>query len=245
MNLKGQLVWKMRRALNRSGLDVVPYNRARHPLARRSSLFAHYGIDLVIDVGANGGQYGQFLRNIGYRGRILSLEPLSSAFVGLKEVASADDLWEVRQTAVGDRVGMATLNIAANSESSSLLPMLSEHLRAYPNSRYQATEEVAMTTLEEVIAPLATDYRIFVKVDTQGYERRVIDGAGAALGRVHGVQLEMSIVPLYDGETLLPELVAFMDGKGFTLMSVEPGAGNGTTGQLLQIDGLFFRSATS
>jgi FkbM family methyltransferase len=245
MDLKGRLIWKLRHALNRGGLDVVPYNSARHPLARRSSLFAHYGIDLVIDVGANGGQYGRFLRNIGYRGRILSLEPLSTAFGRLREAASGDDLWEVRRTAVGDRIGVATLNVAANSESSSFLPMLPEHLAAYPNSRYQATEEVLMTTLKEVIAPLARDDRIFVKVDTQGYERTVIEGAGAALDRVRGVQLEMSIVPLYTGETLLPELVKFMDAKGLTLMSVEPGAGNGTTGQLLQIDGLFFRRESS
>jgi FkbM family methyltransferase len=242
VDLKGRLIWSVRRALQRGGLDVVPYSQAKHPLARRNSLFAHYGIDLVIDVGANAGQYGRFLRTTGYRGQILSLEPLSTAFAQLQITAASDPSWKTRRTAIGDHSGTATINVAANSESSSLLPMLPEHLKAYPQSAFQSTEEVPVTRLEEIIDDVPRSARIFVKVDTQGYERRVIESAGAALERVRGVQLEMSLVPLYEGESLLPDLVTFMSSEGFTLMSVEPGAGNGTTGQLLQIDGLFFRS---
>jgi FkbM family methyltransferase len=233
--------WRIRRGLQRLGVDVVPYSASRHPLARRAHLFGRNGVELVLDVGANAGQYGRFLRRTGYRGRILSFEPLSSAFAALSEAARGDAAWEVRRAALGERAGTATINIAKNSESSSLLPVLPAHLRAFPDSEYVGTETVPVTTLADVLREIPPGPATFLKVDTQGYERSVIAGGDGALERLCGVQLEMSLVPLYEGELRLPELINFMKERGFTLMSVEPGGGDPETGQLLWIDGLFFR----
>jgi FkbM family methyltransferase len=203
---------------------------------------SEHGIDLVLDVGANGGQYGRFLRNIGYAGRICSFEPLSSAFAALTKASAGDPSWEVRRIAVGDRRGTAVLNVAGNSESSSFLPMLQAHLAAFPESRYVATEEVEMTTVADVIAELPKRAGLFLKIDTQGYERPVLEGAGKALDDVRGVQIEMSISPLYEGEMTMPAALTFMAERGFVLMALEPGASDQRTGQLLQVDGLFFRA---
>jgi FkbM family methyltransferase len=238
----GEIAWRIRRVLNRLGVDVVPFGYSRHPIARRQHLFQQYGIDTVIDVGANGGQYGMFLRRVGYRGRIISFEPLSSAFAALKQTAADDPSWEINNLGIGDREGDATLNVSDNSESSSLLRMLPSHLESFPGSGYVATETITLTRLDRVLAGLAPTAGTFVKVDTQGYEMPVIESAGDALARVRGVQLEMSIVPLYEGERLMPEMVTYMAGKGFRLMSLEPGPGDSRTGQLLQLDGLFFRT---
>ena len=236
-----ELTLRMRRAVNRLGLDVVPFRHTRHPIARRQALFSHHAIDLVLDVGGNVGQYGRFLRNVGYGGRILSFEPLSDAFRILQQTASRDPKWDVVRTAVGDRVGTVELNISLNSESSSILPMLSSHLAVSPESRYVGSEAVPLTTLEEILRTVAAERHIFLKVDTQGYERTVIEGAGEALSRIRGAQLEISLVPLYEGEALLPEIVSFMSSRGLTLMGLEPGFSDAQTGQLLQVDGLFFR----
>ena len=237
------LGWTVRRVMNRVGVDVVPYRHTRHPIARRLHLLSLHGIDLVLDVGANAGQYGRFLRNIGYTGHILSFEPLSTAFAVLQATAGADHAWQARRLAVGDREGTATLNVAGNSESSSFLPMLNAHVAAFPESRYVSTEEVPVTTVHRIVDELSPQAGLFLKIDTQGYERTVIEGAGPALERIRGVQLEMSIMPLYEGEMILPEAVSFMAQKGFVLMSLEPGASDQKTGQLLQVDGLFFRPA--
>jgi FkbM family methyltransferase len=223
------------------GLDVVPYRHTRHPIARRTRLFAQHGIDLVLDVGANAGQYGRFLRNIGYEGRIISFEPLSSAFAALEQTRRGDILWEAHRVALGDHDGSATLNVSGNSESSSLLSMLPAHLEAYPDSRYVAVEQVPMTTLAGVIGEAARGSRIFLKIDAQGYERQILEGARGELDRVTGVQVEMSIVPLYEGEPLMHQMIPFIADRGFILMSLEPGASDQRTGQLLQVDGLFFR----
>jgi FkbM family methyltransferase len=235
------LAWTVRRLLQRLGVDVVPYKPTRHPLSRRHFLFARHGIDCVVDVGANSGQYGHFLRRIGYRGRIVSFEPLSSAFASLRAAAAGDGAWEVRNAALGEAEGSVTLNVSENSESSSILAMLPGHLSAHPTSRYIGTETVPVTTLASVLGGLTPSRGTFVKVDTQGYERNVILGAGPALERVEGVQLEMSLVPLYADEWLMPEMINFMKERGFVLMSLEPGTSDPETGQLLQTDGLFFR----
>jgi FkbM family methyltransferase len=223
------------------GVDVVPYRHTRHPIARRLRLMSQHGIELVLDVGANGGQCGRFLRNIGYAGRILSFEPLSTAFAALQKEIEGDPSWEARRAAVGDRRGTAVLNVAGNSESSSFLPMLPAHLAAFPESRYVAQEEVPMTTLADIISELPKGPGLFLKIDTQGYERQVLEGAGAALSEIRGVQIEMSITALYEGEMIMPAAMTFLAERGFVLMSLEPGASDQKTGQLLQVDGLFFR----
>jgi len=83
----------LRRFLRGTGFDIVRYQPSTHPLARRKRLLENYGIDLVLDVGANVGQYGKELRCIGYKGQIASFEPLSAAYAELAKVSQADGLW--------------------------------------------------------------------------------------------------------------------------------------------------------
>lgn len=232
----------LHRKLWRVGVDVVGTTHWNHPALRRLKLIRDHGIDLVFDVGANAGQYAKELRDLGYTGRIVSFEPLSAAFEKLRAAATRDARWEAIRVAVGERSGRATINVSANSYSSSLLPMLPAHERHARGSGYVGREEVPIETLEALVGAHAKPAeRLFVKIDTQGYERRVLESAGPALETIVGVQLEMSIVPLYEGEELLPEMLQWLRGLGFTLMSLEPGYANLESGQLLQVDGVLFR----
>jgi FkbM family methyltransferase len=235
--------WIHRRLL-RLGVDLVGANHWNHPVLRRLRLLRDHRIDVVLDVGANAGQYGTELRELGFGGRIVSFEPLSDAFAKLRKAAEGDARWECVRTAVGERAGTATIHVAANSYSSSLLPMLAAHEAAAPGSGYVGTEEVPMEPLEALLARhVRPDERVYLKIDTQGYERKVLESAGAALGRIAGVQLELSIVPLYEGVELLPEMLLWLRSLGFTLVSLEPGYADPASGQLLQVDGVLFRSA--
>jgi FkbM family methyltransferase len=239
-----QLAWRVRRTIQRLGLDVLSYHHTRHPIARRLKLFEDRRIDTVLDVGANGGQYGTFLRRIGFGGRIISFEPLKDAYRSLQQTASGDPSWQTRNVAIGEGERTATINVSKNSESSSFLPLLPSHLDSYPDSRYIASEEVEMISLQTAVREhLTPSSRAFLKVDAQGYETTILKSAGSALDSLLGVQLEMSLIPLYEGELLMPAMVELMRELGFVLMSIEPGSGDQTSGQLLQIDGLFFRSA--
>ena len=135
------------------------------------------------------------------------------------------------------------MHVAANSVSSSLLGMLPAHLDAAPYSRFVGDIQVEMVTLSEAIdRHVGTDERLFVKVDAQGYESRILAGATEGLNRIQGLQLELSIVPLYEGSATLGTLIGEAERLGFTLMSIEPGFSDQRSGRLLQADGLFFRA---
>ncbi len=229
-----------RQIARQRGYDVVEYPAP--DLRRRLKLMHHFGIDLVLDVGADTGEYVQQLRRHGYEGRVVSFEPLPRSFAELRRAAAADPHWEAVNIALGDRDNRATLNVAANCHSSSLREVLPAHLDAAPRAGFIGAEEVEVRRLDSVFAEYTRGaHSIYLKIDVQGAECEVLAGAAKALPHITGMQLEMSLVPLYAGQALLPELLALMARHGFVLMSLEPGFTDEHTGQLLQVDGVFFR----
>lgn len=231
----------IRGALRRLGLDVVPYRPATtHSM--RQEVLSRVEVDLLVDVGANAGQYGRMLRTEGYAGPLLSVEPMSSAFAALEAEAVGDIDWSLARCALGDQTGEAEINIAGNSYSSSMLDMLASHVDALPVSGYVGRETVAVRRLDDLLAEKAPDVRrVYLKIDTQGFEDKVIAGSTGALDRIVAMELEVSFTPLYAGQKLFSDLHAFVGGLGFDLAWIEPGFANEATLQLLQADAIFVR----
>lgn len=227
----------------RLGFDIVPYRAGSHAVARRQRLIAHHRIDTVLDVGANAGQFGLELRRLfGYRGRIVSFEPLSGAFTKLQRAARGDSNWRVLNMALGDSRGTQTIHVAGNSESSSILDMLSLHVEAAPRSRYTGEEAIRVETLDAIFEETCPSAKsVYLKIDTQGYEAQVLRGAARSLERIDTIQVEMSLAPLYAGQALFDDLYADLRSKGYALVAVENNFGDARTGHLLQIDGIFRR----
>ena len=225
------------------GVDMVRYRSVRHPMGRRTRLVRGLEIDLVLDVGANIGQYALELRRWGYRGRIVSFEPLSSPFRLLRERADRDDRWDAVHVGLGDRSETVQMHVAANAAaSSSILPMLRLHRDVAPQAEYVGAEEVELRRLDDLLGAHRQGARsILLKIDVQGYEATVLRGAAASLREVAAVQLEMSLMPLYEGAPLLAEVVRTLDELGLRLVGIEPGIADPTTGYLLQADGIFVR----
>ena len=236
-----KIIKKLSRSL---GIDLKRYNIQTSEAAKMQRLLAYHNIDLVFDVGANIGQYAKLLRELGYSGRIVSFEPLSSAYSQLKAVSEKDPLWEIApQTAIGNQEGEIIINIAGNSYSSSALPMLDAHLESAPESAYSGSETVKLSRLDT----LAKDYiksetkSIFLKIDVQGLEKQVLEGATAILPLVKGIKLELSLVPLYEGQVLFKEMIDIVEKLGYELYGIEPGFTAEKTGRMLQMDGIFFK----
>ena len=232
----------VRRFLQARGLDLVRYEPGTHALARRARLLRAYGVGVVLDVGANVGQYGTQLRDIGYSGRIVSFEPVRAAFRRLSAVADADGSWTALNCALGDFDGRTEIHVAGNSQSSSIFSMLPAHLVSEPASRYVASEEIEVSRLDSRFQELGIGANnVLLKIDTQGFEKRVLDGADESLKTIQTIQLEMSLVPLYDGEVLFDEMYQLIQSKGFHLVSIETNFADQQTGRLLQFDGIFHR----
>lgn len=213
----------------------------RHPAWRRQHMLHAHGIDLVLDVGAAVGGYGTQLRQFGYTGRIVSFEPLDTPFTELSAVAARDPKWSARQSALGSEAGRSVINVAANSDSSSLLPMASAHTDAAPENVIVGQQAVTVERLDDVLDEIAgADERMFLKIDAQGFEGEVLAGARRTLDRCRGLQLELSFVPLYQGGLLVNDAVAMAYQAGFSMVGIEQGWA-AESGQMLQADGVFFR----
>lgn len=229
---------QVRLLVNRAGYEVTR-DHFKHRFVRS---LHQAGIDSVLDVGANVGQFGSQLRRAGFTGRIHSVEPLHAAFDRLRRRAGRDERWTVQRAAVSAEAGTIRMNVAGNSVSSSVLPMLERHAAAAPQAQYVGSEDVPASTVDAIVDDFGLcPERTLLKIDVQGYEQQVLAGAAATLDRFVGVRTEMSIVPLYAGQVLMPEMIDLLTGRGFELWYVEPGFVEPQTQRLLQLDGLFLR----
>jgi len=221
------------------------YNLNTSQVALMEMLLEYHQIELIFDVGANCGQYASFLRDCGYQGKIVSFEPLSSVYSQLLSLSKKDNLWEIApRSALGDQEGEITINIAGNIAVLASVSMLDAHVQAAPESAYCGSEVVQLRRLDT----LAKDYitedtkSIFLKIDVQGFEKQVIEGAFQILPLVKGIQIEMSLVPLYDKQMIFEDMLEFMRQLGYELYTIIPNFADKHTGRLLQIEKMFFNS---
>jgi FkbM family methyltransferase len=230
-------------AMRSVGFDVIRFHPESSDGAKQHAVFKHLATDLVFDVGANEGQYVQLLREFGYAGRVVSFEPLSSAHSKLMVAAQGDSSWRVHErTAIGDRDGDVAINISDNSVSSSVLPMLGKLAEAAPAARYIGSETVPLKRLDSLLGQYQGDAKsIYLKIDTQGFEDAVLRGAEKTLAACRAVQLELTLVPLYEGQQLWQSFIADLTRRGFSVWTILPGFVEESTGRTMQIDAIFVR----
>jgi FkbM family methyltransferase len=241
MGLKNTLLKLIRSVINPLGYDVVKY-KTTYPSMILLDLLSRNKISVVLDVGANEGQYGKELRKAGYRGKIISFEPLEEAYRNLQIHAQNDKNWKTWKYALGEANGNSVIHVSGHSPSSSLLPMTAIHREASPGSEYIYDEEIEIKTLDSIIDSLGiANESIFLKVDTQGYEKRVLQGSARSLSLISGIQLELSATTVYEGEELYYTVCRFAEDSGFRLVRIIPGYTNKKTGEMLQFDAIFFR----
>ncbi len=230
--------------MRKLGYDIAGFSPLTHPLARRQQILESSNVDTVLDVGANIGQFARHLRqDAGYRRRILSFEPLPEAFRILAANAQRDPAWEAFNYAIGDTNEFLEINISGNSHSSSLREILPAHVNSEPRSGYVGKETVQVRTLDSVFPEMCgTSGSVYLKIDTQGFEDKVLKGATDSLPFIGVVQLEMSLVPLYAGEQLFPEMCPRMRELGYSLVGIETGFSDRESGNVLQVDGTFRRA---
>ena len=205
----------IRAAYRRLGIVHVGRRRVRDLI----DFIESRAIDTVIDVGANIGQFGESLRSGGYRGKIVSFEPTNSVFQILSKKAEADGNWEVHQCGLGAASGTATLHASKLSVFNSILE-LSEVAKLHDNRMdVDHTEDVPIFTLDQVAEH--TSGNIFLKVDTQGYERQVMEGGRKTISRTLGILMELPVIHTYQGEWQFHEGLKYMFELGFVPAQIQ------------------------
>jgi FkbM family methyltransferase len=225
----------------RCGYEILGPTRSYAGERSIVALLRKEEINLVLDIGANLGQFADGLLAAGYSGRIVSFEPLSTIHSQLRANASRYPNWTVAdRTALGEKAGSVRIHVSTAHASSSILEMLPSHLKAAPGSDYVGAETVPVNRLDDLCALSPAD-RVVLKIDVQGYERQVLEGAPRVLGSCRAVITEMSLAPLYEGQVLVKDLWDLLASHGFEVWSLEPGFRDPATGRMLQFDGVFVR----
>jgi FkbM family methyltransferase len=201
-------------------------------------------INCIIDVGANRGQFALLTRKLGYRGRIVSIEPGSEAFKVLESLAEADKDWLVLRMALGSKPGKVKLHVTFSDDLSSLLPPAACASVYFPEtSQVVRVEEVSMSTLSLLFDELVkgiSDPCVFLKIDTQGYDFEVLKGAESILPKISALQIEVAFVPLYEGVPSWHEMILWCESHRFGLHGLFPVL-HDPSGYLVEADAIFVR----
>ena len=188
-------------------------------------LIRDFGVDLVIDVGANRGQFAGSIRRF-YSGPILSFEPVSVAFDALSETATSDFGLHVRKLALGDRTADMTIHVADRPSSSSMLSVNEYGAARFGSGSVPTREEVVpVRRLDDVLTELADTVqgrRMFLKLDTQGYDLNVFRGLGSRVRDVVAVLSEVSLIPIYEGMPHWTESIAEYEASEFGVVGLYP-----------------------
>jgi FkbM family methyltransferase len=211
---------------NRCGLEVVRIARDPHAPdtllgLRLDKLLSVVGVNLVLDVGAHGGGYASFLRRNGYKGRVISFEPVASNYELLQQAALDDGLWETHNVALGSEDGEGQMNVTHSTLLSSFhQPSNSVMVKA---AAIDHVERVVVRRLDSLL-PEITDLgdQIFLKMDTQGWDLEVLHGASGVLGDVKAIQSEVSMIPIYDGMPNLQESLKCFRELGYSVADMFP-----------------------
>jgi FkbM family methyltransferase len=176
-------------------------------------------INVVLDVGAFIGNYAKDLRNLGYRGRIISFEPVPNSYENLTKAMSNDSLWRGEKYGLSDVNSEALINTHSKGNFNSLLTLREDAEQAYsldPTLRSQVPIQLRRldAVLPELIEGIAAP-RIFMKMDTQGHDVSVVKGSAGVLGMILGIQSELPAVEIYDGMLSMPETLSYYASCSF------------------------------
>ncbi len=190
-------------------------------------LLADLGVDCVLDIGANHGQYAEMLRNqVGYGGRIVSFEPIRTAASVIRVKSSNDPLWTVEELAICPTSGVHTFNIMACDEFSSLSRPRHDDVGLFrTRNEVLHSVDVATQTLDEVYGRLADEYgffRPFLKLDTQGMDVEIVRSGASVMRNFVGMQSELSVRAVYESSVDYRRALSVYEELGFTLSAFVP-----------------------
>lgn len=239
-----QFIRLFRKLTRNSGLLLRKFDASTHEDARLYKLLLHHEIEYVFDIGANVGQYATSLIDQGFKKIIISFEPMEKEYEILNKMASKYENWQVyERCALGSKETEIEINISKNSVSSSLLPILRSHLESEPDSIYIGSEKIKIYRMDDVLNRLNINpNKLFIKIDVQGFEHEVLEGGKQTIKNCRGVQIEVSMLPLYEGtKYFFEDYLAYFKNLGFELYSLHPAFTDKKTGRVLQCDLIFFK----
>lgn len=222
------------------GLEISRYNSL--DALEKSRQFVLHQCTVLVDVGANHGQYAKRARECGWDGPIISFEPVLSIAAALETSARKDPNWMVVPAGLGSISGEFTIQVAANQGGASSFLKMGPRVPSIDESaKVVDTETVTVRRLDEMSVITKHD-RAFLKADVQGFELEVLKGCEGILNQIRGLELEVSLVDLYDQQPVIGQLLEYCRQVGFVPIQIRPGFMDPKKWELLQMDVLLRRN---
>lgn len=233
---------QLKAGLHAMGYDVLSYNIHTSEEILIQTILRRFAIQTIIDVGANEGQFAARLIELGFRGRILSFEPISEVYQTLVKNASAFPQWETVNMGIGSEERELVLNVSENLASSSLFAVDKKSLEADPTTRTTRQERIRVTTIDKFLSDhTSLNKELLLKLDIQGFELEALKGSSNSLSQFRLIQVELSFIKVYEGAPLYREVISFLEEHNFELFTFIPAFVDAKTGRMLQADGIFVR----
>lgn len=226
----------IRRILNRLGYEVrrIGERSAGNTPDMWTWLRANGGIRTILDVGANTGEFAEYLSSYFDAARTIAIEPLPGCAAQIRRREKAIRNLTVFECAVSDREGSATLFENPYAPASSLLPVSDISVSEFPQTAgQQRAVEVAVRRLDDLVDAASLEDAVLIKIDVQGLEDKVIRGGEKIFRAARFVLIEMSFVPMYDGQPLFEEVHELLVDIGFRFAGIKNQINSPTTGQPL------------
>lgn len=234
------------RCVRAFGLDVIQWPVRDSFQWKLLQLFHRLEINCVLDVGANHGQYAQSLRAYGYRGDIISFEPVPEVFEALQRTMAGDARWRGHPWALGEAEAELEIHVAnGDAQASSFLTFNDEGpVRWGDDHRVARSVRVPVRRLDAVLDEVTahvTSRRMYLKLDTQGFDLRVVAGAGARIGEILALQTEIAAFHFYDGMTSIGDALNRYRDLGFAITGMYPVARKLDGLQVIEFDCVMMR----
>ena len=203
-----------------------------------------YRVNVVLDVGANKGQYARSLRRAGYKGHIVSFEPVGREFEELRRRAADDARWSVHQIALGRSDGSIEMNVVPGTLSSAL-PASDFGSTRYAKLQGAVVETVPVRRLDGILDEVLADVpdpRPYLKLDTQGFDLEAFAGLGDRAADVVGMQSEVAFLRIYEGMPRMPESLAAYEAAGFEVAGCYLVTREKRTARVLELDCVLVRA---
>ena len=229
--------------LNRFGFQII-----KSPFSKRQINSGHFkwlqnfGINTIIDVGANEGQFIQKITRILPHIQIYAFEPLKESFTRLKEIVKNSKKIIVYNFALGDEEKETVINLNEYSPSSSLLELTDLHKDAFPITKNVEQEKIFVKVLDEIANDLELKKKVMMKLDVQGFELNVLRGSENTLKNVDIILIETSFYELYKNQPLFKDIFDFLSDRGFNYFGSFEQLYDERDGKILQADSIFIKS---
>lgn len=224
--------------------DTLPQPAA---YAHLRHLLELHRIDLVLDVGANRGQFARLVRLLRYSGEIISFEPLARHQAELLAAAASDPCWRHMPVALGDAAGELELHVCHDDSFSSF-----HTINRAGQARFHSlvvedhTERVPVQTLDALWPEIGKDAprRVLLKTDTQGHDLAMLAGATTVLTATHAILIEAAFQPIYAEVPLYAEIAAWLQARGFSPSGLFPISHRPEDLALIEVDAFFTKSGS-